>query len=98
MLTDAYFYGIRDTLARDISVGIKLNSGFKIVNVSDLENILCLLDDLKGRLDRIENMAREAFSDPATDDINLYRAQALANIFAIFEYDGKTIKEDTDHD
>lgn len=39
------------------------------------------------RLSKIESIAREAFSDPDTQDINLYRAQALARIFQIFEYD-----------
>lgn len=39
------------------------------------------------KLDKIEKIAREAFSNPETQDINLYRAQALARIFQIFEYD-----------
>lgn len=42
-------------------------------------------------LEKIEEIAREAFNSPVTGDINLYRAQKLADIFAIFEYDGATI-------
>lgn len=42
-------------------------------------------------LEKIEEIAREAFSSPVTGDINLYRAQKLADIFAIFEYDGATV-------
>ena len=45
-------------------------------------------------IDKIEEITREAFNNPETQDINLYRAQALANILAVFEYDGATIKED----
>ena len=45
-------------------------------------------------LTEIEKITREAFNNPDTQDINLYRAQALANILAIFEYDGATIKEE----
>jgi len=44
-------------------------------------------------LGEIERIAREAFSNPDTLDINLYRAQALAKIFQIFEYNGATIGE-----
>ena len=58
---------------------------------------LKLLVELKAariKLQEIERIAREAFSDPETQDINLYRAQALAKIFQIFEYDGATIKKD----
>ena len=46
------------------------------------------------RLLAIEKIAREAFNDPDTQDINLYRAQKLADIFAIFEYDGATIEKE----
>lgn len=49
-------------------------------------------EDRAGWLDEIENIAREAFSDPDTRDINLYRAQALAKIYQIFEYNGSTIE------
>lgn len=50
--------------------------------------------DRLDRLEQIERIARDAFSDPETQDINLYRAQALAKIFQIFEYDGATLKKD----
>ena len=49
----------------------------------------------KEKLQAIEKITREAFNNPDTRDINLYRAQALANILAVFEYDGATIKEET---
>jgi hypothetical protein len=43
-------------------------------------------------LDRIEKMVRDAFNSPETRDENLYRAQALAKIYQIFEYNGSTIE------
>lgn len=46
------------------------------------------------KLKAIEDITRAAFSDPSTNNIDLHRAQALANILAVFEYDGATIKED----
>ena len=39
------------------------------------------------KLAKIEQICKEAFSDPETLDINLYRAQALANIYHLFLYD-----------
>lgn len=39
------------------------------------------------KLAKIEQICKEAFSDPETQDINLYRAQALANIYHLFLYD-----------
>ena len=39
------------------------------------------------KLEKIEQICKEAFSDPETQDINLYRAQALANIYHLFLYD-----------
>lgn len=55
-----------------------------------------MLDDVKQRLDQIEQMTREAFSRTYRDQKEelYHRAQVLADIFAIFEYDGKTVKED----
>ena len=56
---------------------------------------------LKKRLDLIERKVREVFDGTfkSNKDRELYhRAQVLADIFAIFEYDGQTVKEDTDHD
>lgn len=38
------------------------------------------------RLKKIEEICRDAFNNPNTQDINLYRAQALANIYAMFIY------------
>ena len=43
--------------------------------------------DPEAKLKKIEKIARDAFSDPDTLDINLHRAQALANILALFEYE-----------
>lgn len=40
-------------------------------------------------LSEIEKIARDAFNDPDTLDINLYRAQALARIFQLFEYNNE---------
>lgn len=62
--------------------------------LSDQLEILIELKEARVRLQEIERIAREAFNDPDTQDINLYRAQALANIYAIFEYDGATIKRE----
>lgn len=62
--------------------------------ISDQLEILVELKEARIRLQEIERIAREAFNNPETQDINLYRAQALANIYAIFEYDGATIKRE----
>lgn len=51
------------------------------------------IKEARGRLRAIEDITRKAFDNPETQDINLYRAQTLANIFAIFEYNGETIRE-----
>ena len=56
--------------------------------------ILTELKEARIYLKTIEDIARDAFSDPETLDINYYRAQALANIYAIFEYNGTTIKRE----
>ena len=72
---------------------------------TDGRTVRFIREDLsvKDRLDMIEKMTREAFGDAENDLLDgkynktrdCYRkAQALANIFAIFEYDGKTVKED----
>lgn len=56
---------------------------------------------LKKRLDLIERKVREVFDGTFKSNKErelYYRAQVLADIFAIFEYDGQTVKEDTDHD
>lgn len=47
------------------------------------------------KLKAIEKITRAAFADPSTNNIDLHRAQALANILAVFEYDGATIKEES---
>ena len=52
----------------------------------------------KEKLTAIEKIAREAFSNPVTSNINLYRAQKLADIFAIFQYDGLTLSAATQTD
>lgn len=64
----------------------------------DGRDVRFIREDLsvKERLDMIERMVREVFDGSYTaNDRELYhRAQVLADIFAIFEYDGKTVKED----
>lgn len=62
----------------------------------DIEEVFYLkeLEEARIKLQEIERIAREAFSNPDTLDINLYRAQALAKIFQIFEYDGATINKE----
>lgn len=45
-------------------------------------------------LTKIEEIAREAFRDPETQNITLYRAQKLADILAIFEYGGAPKEEE----
>ena len=65
---------------------------------TDGRTVRFIREDLsvKDRLDMIEKMVREVFDGSYTaNDRELYhRAQVLADIFAIFEYDGKTVKED----
>lgn len=68
--------------------------GYKFLDNGEALNFLKELKEARVRLQEIERIAREAFNDPETQDINLYRAQALANIYAIFEYDGATIKRE----
>ena len=60
------------------------------ISNSDSRDVIKYLTWLKA----IGKICEQAFGDPETEDINLYRAQALANIYAIFQYDGKTLKED----
>lgn len=67
---------------------------FYYIGRQALEETVNAIVDLRSWLDNIERIARDAFSDPETQDINLYRAQALAKIFQIFEYDGATLKKD----
>lgn len=50
--------------------------------------------DPYAKLKKIEKIARDAFSDPDTLDINLHRAQALANILALFEYEEQKKTDD----
>lgn len=38
------------------------------------------------RLNKIKKICEDAFNNPDTQDIDKYRAQALANIYAIFLY------------
>ena len=49
-------------------------------------------------LDEIEKKVRKAFADPETENITLYRAQVLADILAIFEYNGATIGKEAQED
>lgn len=43
------------------------------------------------KLEAIERICREAFSQPQTPAIDLHRAQALANVYGVILYDGATI-------
>lgn len=43
------------------------------------------------KLEAIERICREAFSQPDTNNLEYFRAQALANVYGIFLYDGATI-------
>lgn len=71
------------------------NSGDKIAR-SNSKDILAITYKITfkktayylGLLTKIEEIAREAFRDPETQNITLYRAQKLADILAIFEYGG----------
>ena len=49
-------------------------------------------------LDEIEKKVRKAFADPDTENITLHRAQVLADILAIFEYNGATIWKEAQED
>lgn len=71
-----------------------------VYNELKLDKLAANIVELRLELERantylraIENITRKAFDNPETQDINLYRAQALANILAIFEYNGETIRE-----
>jgi hypothetical protein len=51
-----------------------------------LDEAIRMMTEDGQKLEEIENITREAFSDPETQDINLHRAQALANILTIFDH------------
>lgn len=57
-----------------------------------MEETITLIYNLSSMLSVIEEKSIEAFNNPDTRDINLYRAQKLAEIFQIFEYNGSTIE------
>ena len=75
--------------------------------INDLKLLLALFGDLKTKtfynddiekivkyleaLSKIKNITVDAFNNPETQDINLYRAQALANIKAVFVYELKEV-------
>ena len=69
------------------------NDGLSFLDDGEALNFLKELKEARIKLQEIERIARESFSNPDTLDINLYRAQALAKIFQIFEYNGATIGE-----
>lgn len=64
---------------------------YYIQTLTDELEALVELKESRIRLKRIEELAREAFNNPDTINIDLYRAQKLAEIFQIFEYNGSTI-------
>ena len=83
-----------DTRIRKLARAVKYCKPYECEKYKEIAEQLELLVELKAariQLQKIERIAREAFSNPDTQDINLYRAQALANIFAVFEYHGATI-------
>lgn len=43
------------------------------------------------KLEAIERICREAFSQPDTQNVELHRAQALANVYGVILYDGMNI-------
>lgn len=75
-----------------------LDSLYEAESLDQVAKWLEELKEARGRLKAIENIAREAFNKPDTLNIDLYRSQALANIYAIFEYNGATLKEDPPED
>lgn len=85
--------GSEDPLKDILDYSLKNTPEIK-VHYPDGREVKFIRSDRLDRLAQIERIAREAFSDPETQDINLYRAQALAKIFQIFEYDGATLKKD----
>lgn len=64
---------------------------------AQLNEILEINKENSKRLKYIENVARDCFSDVwqgIPDNIrDAHRTQALANIFCVFEYDGKAIPQ-----
>lgn len=62
--------------------------------LKEIESIINSINEDTIKLQEIERITRAAFNNPETQDINLYRAQALANILAVFEYNGATIKRE----
>ena len=79
-------YGSEDPLKDILDYDLKSTTDI-IIHYPDGREVKFIRSDRLDRLEKIEKIAREAFSDPDTQDINLYRAQALARIFQIFEYD-----------
>ena len=51
-----------------------------------LDEAIRMLTEDGQKLEEIESITRESFSDPETQDITLHRAQALANILTIFDH------------
>lgn len=51
-----------------------------------LDEAIRMLTEDGQKLEEIENITREAFSEPDTPDIKLHRSQALANILTIFDH------------
>ena len=83
-----------DTRIRKLARSVKYCKPYKCEEYKEIAEQLELLVELKLsriKLREIEKITREAFNNPETQDINLYRAQALANILAVFEYHGATI-------
>lgn len=79
-------------LNRPLEMDEKGKLPFYYIGRQALEETASTIKELGFWLKQIENIAREAFSDPDTRDINLYRAQALAKIYQIFEYNGSAIE------
>ena len=51
-----------------------------------IKEIIDTLNDCKIKLNAIEKIAETAFKNPDTKSVDLYRLQALANIYSIFLY------------
>ena len=76
-----------------------LDSLYEADCLEQVANYLTELKEARLKLSQIERIARESFSpDVSSMDTtrrSYHREQAIANIFAIFEYNGATIKEES---
>lgn len=79
-------------LNRPLEMDEKGKLPFYYIGRQALEETSGTIKELGFLLKEIEKIARDAFDNPDTLSINLYRAQALAKIYQIFEYNGSAIE------